>query len=43
MFDGVVELFVKCVCYLLVCGGCFVAEEDSVVIFLVFFYVLAYV
>ena len=26
VFDGVGELFVECVCYLLVCGGCFVSE-----------------
>ena len=32
VFDGVGELFVECVCYMLVCGGCFVAEEDSVVV-----------
>ena len=31
VFDGVGELFLECVCYLLVCGGCFVAEGDSVV------------
>lgn len=32
VFDDVGELFVECVCYLLVCGGCFVAEGDSVVV-----------
>ena len=30
MSDGVGELFVECVCYQLVCGGCLVAEGDSV-------------
>ena len=29
VFDGVGELFVECVCYLIVCGGCFVAEGDN--------------
>ena len=44
MFDGVCELFVECVCYLFVCGGCFVAEGDSVVVSLGrFFYFLAHV
>ena len=33
VFDGVGELFVECVCCLLVCGGCFVAEGDGVVSF----------
>ena len=32
VFHGVGELFVECVCNLLVCGGCFVAERDSVVV-----------
>ena len=32
VFDGVGELFVECVCYLLVCGGRFVAERDSDVV-----------
>ena len=32
VFDGVGELFVECVCYLFVCGSCYVAEGDSVVV-----------
>ena len=32
VFDGVSELFVECVWYLFVCGGCFVAEGDSLVV-----------
>ena len=44
VFDGVGELFVECVCYLFVCGGCFVAEDDTVVVSLGrFFYFLAHV
>ena len=47
VFDGVGELFVACVCYLLVCGGCFVtfvAERNSVVVGLgSFFYLLVHV
>ena len=39
VFDGVGELFVECVCYLFVCGGCFVAEGDSVVVSLCRFFV----
>ena len=39
VFDGVGELFVECICYLLVYGGCFVAEEDSVVVSLCRFFV----
>ena len=30
--------FVECVCYLLVCGGCFVADGDSVVVSLARFF-----
>ena len=32
VFDSVGELFVECVCYRLVCGGCFVAEGGSAVV-----------
>ena len=39
VFDGVGELFVECVRYLLVCGGCFLAEGDSVVVSLGRFFV----
>ena len=39
VFDGVGKLLVECVCYLLVCGGCFVAEGDSVVVCLGSFFV----
>ena len=39
VFDGVCKLFVECVCCLLVCGGCFVAERDSVVVCLGSFFV----
>ena len=42
VFDGVCELFVECVCYMFVCGGCFVAEGDSVVVSLGRFYFLAH-
>ena len=39
VFDGVGELFVECVCYLIVCGGCFVAEGNGVVVCLGRFFV----
>ena len=36
VFAEVGELFVECICYMLVCGGCFVAEGDSIVVCLPF-------
>ena len=39
VFDGVCELFVECVCYLFVCGDCFVVEGDSVVVCLGRFFI----
>ena len=39
VFDGVGELFVECICYLLVCGGCSVTEGDSVVVSLGRFFI----
>ena len=39
VFDGVGELYDECVCYLLVCRGCFVAERDCVVVSLARFFI----